>query len=250
MYSGIFYHDFFYESSDGNAFTPSVQLLKQYLTAGASVLDYGCGYGFFLKALGAAGFIPFGVEFHKKTADVAAQRAGCEAISVDDFQSLPVKPMFDAIFITDVLEHLPAPAETLKDLLVHLKPGGILYVEGPLEINPSPVYWASWLFGTIKRLVRPALIAQHPPFHLFRTGERQQLAFFSRVELGLEIKHWQVYETGWPYVKAGVIKGAIAAIAMRLGRKKLFGMTFGNRFRGVFVRPGGTFDNARPTSVQ
>ena len=41
-----------------------------------------------------------------------------------------------------------------------------------------------------------------------------------------------------PTHKGGTIKRAIAAIAMRFGGKKLFGMTFGKRFRGVFANPG------------
>jgi glycosyltransferase involved in cell wall biosynthesis/SAM-dependent methyltransferase len=250
MYAKSGYHDYFYQSSDGGEYAPSVQLLTQHLPAGASVLDYGCGVGGFLQALVAAGFVPFGVEFDRDAADLAAKRAGCDAISVDDFQSLPVKPMFDAIHFGDVLEHLPDPAKTLNDLLVYLKPGGILYVEGPLEINPSPVYWASRLFGAFKRIVRPAFVASDPPTHLFRTGATQQLAFFSMVEPGLVLKHWLIYDTGWPYAKGGVIKLAFAAIAMRVGGKRFFGMTFGNRFRGIFTTPKISTIKTIPTSVQ
>jgi len=238
MYSKTNYHDSFYHIEDCSEYEPSANLLRQYLPAGATVLDYGCGVGGFLQALSEAGFFPFGVEFDKDAADLASKRAGCDAISVDDFMSLPAKRLFDAIHLGDVLEHLPDPAKTLKELLVYLKPGGFLYVEGPLETNPSPVYWTSRLFGALKWIVRPAFVASDPPTHLFRTGARQQLAFFSMVEPGLELKHWHIYETGWPYAEGGVIKRAIAAIALRVGGMKLFGMTFGNRFRGVFTNPG------------
>jgi 2-polyprenyl-3-methyl-5-hydroxy-6-metoxy-1,4-benzoquinol methylase len=250
MYGKSNYHDGFYPSVDGGEYASSVQLLKQYLPAGASVLDYGCGVGGFLQALGTAGFVPFGVEFDKDAADVAGQKASCDAISVDDFGALAVKPIFDAIHFGDVLEHLPDPAKTLGELLAYLKPGGILYVEGPLEINPSPVYWASRLFGAIKRLVLPSFVAQHPPTHLFRTAAKQQLSFFSLVEPSLNLKHWQVYETGWPYAKGGLIKHAIAAIAITVGGKKFLGVTFGNRFQGVFTFPSTTKRNVQPTLAQ
>jgi hypothetical protein len=49
------------------------------------------------------------------------------------------------------------------------------------------------------------------------------------------LKHWQIYETGWPYASGGAIKRAIAALATALGGRRIFGSTFGNRFRGVFV---------------
>jgi glycosyltransferase involved in cell wall biosynthesis/2-polyprenyl-3-methyl-5-hydroxy-6-metoxy-1,4-benzoquinol methylase len=237
IYAKADYHDCFYDLAGGDEYLASAQMLKQYLPVGAHVLDYGCGVGSFLQALNSAGFLPFGVEFNKDAADLAAQRACCEAISVDDFQELTVKPKFDAIHFGDVLEHLPDPAKTVKELLKYLKPGGILYVEGPIEINPSPVYWASRLFGAIKRLVRPKYVASYPPTHLFRTGARQQLAFFKMIDPNLKLRHWHTYETGWPYAQGGVIKRAIAAIAIFVGSKKLGDFTFGNRFLCVFECP-------------
>jgi len=134
----------------------------------------------------------------------------------------------------DVLEHLPDPASTLKNLLCYLKPGGVLFVEGPLEINPSPVYWAARTFGAFKRILRPGLVGSDAPTHLFRTGAKQQLAFFLLTEPRLELISWTVYETGWPYAEGGTVKRAIAGIALLIGGKHLFGTTFGNRFRGVF----------------
>lgn len=235
MYAKADYHDCYYEGKEGGAYAESVHLLKQYLPAGALVLDYGCGIGAFLKALGAEGFIPFGVEFDKDAAHFAGKNADCEALSVDDFLAQPNKPKFDAIHLGDVLEHLPDPTGTLKELLGFLKPGGLLFAEGPLEINPSPVYWAARFFGVAKRIVRPKFTASHAPTHLFRTGEKQQLAFFLRVEPHLNLKYWRVYETGWPYASGGTVKRAISGIAMRLGGRQLFEATFGNRFRGVFV---------------
>jgi glycosyltransferase involved in cell wall biosynthesis/2-polyprenyl-3-methyl-5-hydroxy-6-metoxy-1,4-benzoquinol methylase len=249
MYAKADYHDCFYELADGDEYLASAQMLKQYLPLGAHVLDYGCGVGSFLQALSSAGFLPFGVDFNKDAANLAAQRACCEAISVDDFVELSVKPKFDAIHFGDVLEHLPDPAKTLKELLKYLKPGGILYVEGPIEINPSPVYWASRLFGEIKRLVRPTYVANYPPTHLFRTGASQQLAFFKMIDPNLKLRHWHTYETGWPYAQGGIIKRAIAAIAIFIGSKKLGNLTFGNRFLCVFECSEKSNSRARPISV-
>ena len=111
----------------------------------------------------------------------------------------------------------------------------MLFVEGPLEINPSPVYWAAHLFGAIKRMVRPEFVASHSPTHLFRTNAKQQIAFFSRVEPSLDLKHWHVYETGWSYASGGAVKRLIAGLAIRLSGKEIVGSAFGNRFRGVFT---------------
>lgn len=234
MYAKADYHDLYYEGSEGGAYSESVNLLKKYLPAGATVLDYGCGVGAFLKALAQEEFIPYGVEFDEDAARFAGQNANCETFSVGYFLALTDKPKFDAIHLGDVLEHLPDPAATLKQLLVYVKPGGVLFAEGPLEINPSPVYWAARLFGAVKHTVRPKFTASHAPTHLFRTSAKQQLAFFSRVEPCLDLKYWHVYETGWPYASGGAVKRAIGGVARLVSGKRLFGVTLGNRFRGVF----------------
>ena len=234
MYAKADYHDLYYEGSEGGVYSESAKLLKKYLPTGATVLDYGCGVGAFLKALAQEGFIPYGVEFDEDASRFAGQNTNCETFSVDQFLALADKPKFDAIHLGDVLEHLPDPASTLKYLLGYLKPGGVLFVEGPLEINPSPVYWAAHTFGWIKRIVKPHFVASHAPTHLFRTGARQQLAFFRRAELRLDLLSWFVYETGWPYASGGAVKRAIAGAARLMSGRRLFGVILGDRFRGVF----------------
>lgn len=234
MYAKATYHDCNYEAPAGWSCVDSAKLLKKYLPVDSKVMDYGCGVGAFLNALKVEGFIPFGVEFDQDVARFAAQNASCETLSVDSFLALTDKPKFDAIHLADVIEHLPDPSGTIKELLGFLKQGGLLFVEGPLEINPSPVYWAARIFGAIKRIFNPNFVSLDAPTHLFRTDARQQLAFFQRTEPGLKLQSWTVYETGWPYADGGMVKRAIAVIAIFFGGRSLFGITFGNRFRGVF----------------
>lgn len=238
MYAKSDYHDCHYSENQSGHYDAAAGLLGQFAPAGSKVLDYGCGFGYFLKAIQPTGFQGVGVEFDQEAAQAAARNAGCEALSLERFNQQPVKPSFDVIHLGDVLEHLPVPAATLTQLLTHLKPGGLLFVEGPLEINPSPVYWASRLFGALKHRVRPGFIGQGKPTHLFRTGGRQQLAFFHRVDPTLEPLHWDIYETGWPYAEGGFIKRFISQSAMWVGGRQFSGMTFGNRFTGLFRYKG------------
>ena len=111
---------------------------------------------------------------------------------------------------------------------------GFLFVEGPLENNPSPVYWASRLYGTLKHWLYPKLVACDKPTHLFRTDAHSQLKFFLQLDNKIKLRHWKIYETGWPYANGGPIKSMIANIARIIGGKSLFGVTFGNRFSGIF----------------
>lgn len=235
MYAKSQYHDAHYESVDDDAYVASARLLRELLPAGARVLDYGCGTGGFLRALRRTGLDPFGVEFDREAADAARMRSECQVQTVDEFWSETEVGTFDGIHLGDVLEHLPDPGEVLQRLLGRLRPGGILFAEGPLEVNPSPVYWFASLFGWTKRMLRLRSVARHPPTHLFRASARQQLAFFLRPGSSLELREWQVYETGWPYTHGGTLRRSIARLARCVATRTRRFHFFGNRFRGFFI---------------
>ena len=214
----------------------SAHLLHQNLKEGATVMDYGCGSGGFLKACASVGLIPFGIEFDSDAAAFAAQSANCKVISIETFDGL-ISPMnFDAIHLGDVLEHLPDPAATLIHLCQFLNPGGVFFIEGPLERNPSLVFWAARFFGALKRLIKPIVVQDDPPMHLFLTNAHAQKAFFSRLDKDLIMSYWQVYESGWPYSSGGLIKRCIAGVAIFMGGRKFSRFNFGNRFRTILVR--------------
>jgi 2-polyprenyl-3-methyl-5-hydroxy-6-metoxy-1,4-benzoquinol methylase len=236
MYAKSAYHDLYYDGGEGVDYSESVRLLCQHLEPGSTVLDYGCAVGSFLKACSSRGLVPFGVEFDGEAALFAAQNANCEVMSVEAFAKLTKIPSFDGIHMGDVLEHLPDPAATLTHLLGFLKPGGVLFVEGPIEVNPSPVFWAARIFGAAKRVLKPTFVSNHPPTHLFRTDANSQRAFFTRVDRSLSMRHWKIYETGWPYRGGSLIKRGIASVAVSMGGLHFAGATFGNRFKAILVK--------------
>ena len=245
MYTKAAYHDRFYEGlCDDARYRAAAEWLRGPLPPGARVLDYGCGLGGFLQAVAAAGWLPVGVEFDREAARRAQASVGCPVMTVEEFWGAADASRWDAIHLGDVLEHLPDPAATLGDLLERLRPGGLLFVEGPLEINPSLVYGAARLYGAIKRRLRPGALGNSPPTHLFRTAAGPQLAFFRRVAPRLELLDWQVYETGWPYADGGALKRAIAGLARVLGGRTVFGVTFGNRFCGLWRAPAAAADGS------
>lgn len=234
MYDRAAYHDVHYAAPNLSLYRQAATLLAQHAKPGSSVLDYGCGVGHFLQAVKDEGMLPFGVEFDEKAAASAATSAGCPVVTVADLESLASPPSFDVLHLGDVLEHLPDPAATLAALLVLLRSGGLLFVEGPLETNPSPVYWCARLFGEFKRWLRPGLIGPGIPQHLYRTSARAQSAFFSNRFDGLQLLHWEVSETGWPYADGQGVKRLIAHAALALGGRKILGAQFGNRFRAIY----------------
>jgi SAM-dependent methyltransferase len=234
MYSTASYHDVHYSDCDTKQYITSARFLRKYTTTGATVLDYGCGVGHFLKAIKSEGFKAFGVEFDTSAAKIASVHADCDVISDVDLEYRNDFDKFDVVHLGDVLEHTPDPRFTIKRLLGHLKSGGLLYVEGPLERNPSPVYFAAQIFGKVRHWYNPEYIGSGTPTHLFFTDSTQQLNFFNQFKPDLVMLNWQIHETGWPYSEGGVAKRSIAKLATSLSGKKIGNFVFGNRFTAIF----------------
>jgi SAM-dependent methyltransferase len=107
------------------------QFMRQ-VPPGAKLLDLGCGRFKTLKRLREQrpDLEYYGVDIMDVSADcptgVAFKRADI------DREPLPFPDaQFDAIFFCHVLEHLIYPMNALTELQRVLKPGGLVYIEGP-----------------------------------------------------------------------------------------------------------------------
>lgn len=98
-------------------------MLQNFVLPGAAILDYGCGFGHFLRAVRSVGFNGFGVEFDEDAARAATRSKGAEVIPVGHFSRQAPIAKYDVLHLGDVLEHLPDPAYTLAQLLDRLKLG-------------------------------------------------------------------------------------------------------------------------------
>jgi len=107
----------------------TVKDTPQYVEGG-TLLDIGCGKGTYLLEMQQLGWITQGVEFSQGAVDVARQ-AGlnvfCGTLAEADIASGAI----DYARMADVLEHLPTPLATLKEVYRILKPGGRLQVSVP-----------------------------------------------------------------------------------------------------------------------
>jgi SAM-dependent methyltransferase len=248
MYSQEQYHDLHYATEDDTTGAGALAQVAMFLKPGGRLLDYGCGNGAFLKQAARAGYAAEGIELDAGTIAQAARLSGCPVHSLDD--ALAAGLRFDAIHLGDVLEHLPRPGDTLHLLDRLLAPGGVYFIEGPLEDNPGAVLFASRLFGTIKRRARPASIGSFVPYHLTRVSAGQQRRFF--VDAGYAVRLFTTQEDGWPYRSsspgssgtpignAARIRHAIAGIGIAtaaIGNR--FALTLGNRFVAILQPAGG-----------
>lgn len=102
--------------------------------AAAAVLELGCGAGGTGRGVLAAGKAGryVGLELSPTAAREARQHLS--EVIVGDVQAVDLAPLagqFDALIISEVLEHLVDPWDTLSRLRACLKPGGAVYASSP-----------------------------------------------------------------------------------------------------------------------
>jgi len=97
-----------------------------------SVLDVGCGLGFFLRALDPHRWDRYGVEPMPVPYRQAAGSLGAERIFNRELTTSGLPPAkFDVITFWDSLEHLPNPRAVLQEARRLLRPGGMVLIGLP-----------------------------------------------------------------------------------------------------------------------
>lgn len=111
------------------AYVQICRRLQRYANTGQgrrSLLDLGCGLGFFLDTAFEAGFDVHGVEFNRFAIEYMRQRYAFSAESFDTF--LTGERRFDVITMLDVIEHLRDPFGCLDLIHSRLNSGGVVAV--------------------------------------------------------------------------------------------------------------------------
>jgi len=239
IYSWESYHGREYATPDPGFYGPSVRELARHRPAPARLLDFGCGGGGFLLAAREAGYDCEGAEYDS---DVARRIEKVTGVWVRSHEEMAAGAPFDVVVLRDVLPHLVEPMVTLRRLESVLKPGGALFLDGPLEEQASLVRLVAQGSKRLQRRLggfRPASLAPTMLFRVDAAGQRRFLVG----RMGYIERSFVVYETGWPYRVAGrsssrpelVVKqaiGATAVAAAALGRGMR--LALGNRFYGVY----------------
>jgi ubiquinone/menaquinone biosynthesis C-methylase UbiE len=209
-------------------------------TGPAAVLDVGCGYGNHLFMLNSQlGKRPelrcVGVNLDQNQLSYAQTfarnvegYANCEFLHADLEKSLPFDDeTFDAVGLSDVLEHMTSPAAALRELIRITKPGGTLVISTPLKGSLFKKLAATANACTGGRLYRqyyrgknnteldadgqPVMRVHAGHDHVSEMTHRQLLALFASVELRVVDRRLMQVMSGsrWfdrhPFVLSGVM---------------------------------------------
>jgi SAM-dependent methyltransferase len=106
------------------------------------LLDIGAHAGRFIARAHAAGWAAEGLELNPRTAAFAAERTGLRVRQLNISDVDAQASGYDAITLTDVLEHIPQPIDVLARAASLLAPGGCIAVKVPC--GPSQLTKETW----------------------------------------------------------------------------------------------------------
>lgn len=226
----ISYHDEFY-FKEQNDFSKQTGILQQQKDI-ISVIDCGCGDATFLNSLQKNGFTCTGVEFNPELVNkLSLEYPDITFYTVEDF--FEKNDFYDCAHLGDVLEHMVQPAQTVKMLSKKLRNGGYLFVEGPIEHNPSIGYYFRKSYFSLIKKINPNRIVDGAPYHTFLANKKNQLNFFKL--MGYSTSLMEIDEAAWPnpdkLAESKSIKAKIEYLVAKisLATAKYFSQ-FGNRF--------------------
>jgi SAM-dependent methyltransferase len=132
-------------------------------TRGGSLLEFGCGPGRFLARAAPYYDLALGVDFN----DEAIRDGRARGLDIRACDLGELNETFETIAAFQVIEHVPNPGETLRQLAKLLRPGGELIIAVPNEdsllgalekncLNLPPHHASCWTkesFGSVARLL-------------------------------------------------------------------------------------------------
>ncbi len=130
---------------------------------GDRFLEIGCAGGAFLSAARDFGFTVQGVELSESASRTAREEFGLTVFTGSLAEARFSDGSFDVIFMGDVLEHLPDPVSTLREVHRLLAPRGALVIGVPSQTNSLFSRIGFAVYGAAGKRATVSL----PPYHLF-----------------------------------------------------------------------------------
>lgn len=112
------------------------------------LLDVGCGKGLFLDAMRRRGWEVAGVDFTPAAVSIARERFGLDVFEGTFEQAKYPNASFDVVTLWNVIEHVPDPPATIREIGRVLRPGGLVVMATPnadaFDARLFGRYWALW----------------------------------------------------------------------------------------------------------
>ena len=129
------------------------QLAQRLPDSRRRLLDVGAHDGRFVAMARQAGWTSEGIELNPRTAAYAAERTGTR-IRMLNVHQVDAGESFDAVTMTDVLEHVPHPMRVLERIGALLAPGGWVAIKVPA--GPAQLRKETWR-GRLRPSYRPTV---------------------------------------------------------------------------------------------
>ncbi|HJQ19460.1 MAG TPA: methyltransferase domain-containing protein [Gemmatimonadaceae bacterium] len=165
------------------------------ISPGMRVLDYGCGDCASLLELKALGAEPVGVEVDPNVRQIADALG--VTVHVGPLTTIPAgDESFDAVTLSQVIEHVTDPEALLRDLHAKLKPGGMLALTTP---NSRAL---------TRRVLGRRWLHWHLPFHQNHFHSGPLRALLERA--GFRVEHVGTFTPlpWWEYQAELVLRGS------------------------------------------
>lgn len=205
-------------------------------TAGRTILDCGCGRGFYLKMLRHLGDARLaGVDLElpylrkaRRNLRIAGAALPEILVAGASIYDLPfADATFDAVLLSEILEHVERDVDGLREVYRVLKPGGLALLTVPHADYP---FWWDPINKTLETLFRTHVgrgpLAGIWAFHvrLYRPAELRQAALAAGFEVEeersqthhtLPFVHNLLYGLGKPLLESGILGRGLADVADR-----------------------------------
>jgi SAM-dependent methyltransferase len=149
------------------------------LTPPGDLLEVGCAGGWLLKHAIERGWRSTGVELSVE-AVAHARGLGLTVHHGELADARLPSAAFDLVYMGDVLEHVPDCRAVLVEAARVLRPGGLLYLRGPITTNSLARRLVLAIYGALGRTI----VLREPPYHLweFTPASLRRLATASGFE--------------------------------------------------------------------
>ena len=165
-----------------------------YKQFGNSLLDIGCGSGYYMQFAKTFGFSCYGIEFGSDFAKLLRAKTSLDIYSFEEFSTqFPEGKQFDIIHLGHVLEHSTQPKAFIEGLKKYAHSNTLFIIDGPLEKNRCLSRFVIMCGSMLRRNKSNTYHPQHITFTNFKSQE----IFFEKT--GLTKINYEVAEQMFPF---------------------------------------------------